>query len=143
MNPFNQSTRRSFLQTTGKIVAVSALAGVKIPAVHAAGSERINAALIGCGGRGTGAASNAMSVSGPPIELVAMADVFDDKMKGSIDSLKGKHAAQFKVTPETAFVGFDAYKKAIDVLKAGDIVMMAPPPSSAMRMAATPSPSPG
>ena len=113
------TSRRSFLKTT---LAASALAGVKIPAVHAAGSETIRAALIGAGGRGTGAASNALSVSGPPIELVAMADVFDNKMNSAVNQLKGKHAGQFKVSDETKFIGFDAYKHAIDVLKPGPVV---------------------
>jgi predicted dehydrogenase len=122
--PSAETSRRSFLKTT---LAASALAGVKIPAVHAAGSETIRAALIGCGGRGTGAASNAMSVSGPPVELVSMADVFESKINGSFNSLKSKHAAQFKATEDTKFVGFDAYKKAIDVLKPGDIAMFATP----------------
>ncbi|HRZ54085.1 MAG TPA: gfo/Idh/MocA family oxidoreductase, partial [Candidatus Paceibacterota bacterium] len=52
-------TRREFIASTGKAVAASALAGVAIPAVHAAGSDSIRVALIGCGGRGTGAAGNA------------------------------------------------------------------------------------
>ena len=54
------STRREFLKTTGRIAAASALAGVALPSVHAAGSDLIQVALIGCGGRGTGAADNAL-----------------------------------------------------------------------------------
>ncbi|MEQ1853819.1 MAG: twin-arginine translocation signal domain-containing protein, partial [Chthoniobacteraceae bacterium] len=77
----SQSTRREFLRTSGQIAAASALAGVSIPFVHAAGSETINVALVGCGGRGTGAAKNAMDQSGPPINLVAMADIFEHRME--------------------------------------------------------------
>ena len=74
----SSSTRRDFIKTTGKFAAVSALAGVAIPQVHAAGSDTIQIALIGCGGRGTGAADNALSTKSGPIKLVAMADVFED-----------------------------------------------------------------
>ena len=65
MNPIsNPSTRRSFLKTTTKVAAVSALAGVKIPFVHAAEDNTMRVALVGCGGRGTGAADNALAVAG-------------------------------------------------------------------------------
>src|SRR2546430_2637483 len=59
-----QSSRREFIKTTGRIAAVSALAGVTLPQVHAASSDTIQIALIGCGGRGTGAAENALSTKG-------------------------------------------------------------------------------
>ena len=73
------TSRRDFLKTTGKAAAVSALAGVSIPHVHAAGSDTIQIALIGCGGRGGGAAANALEAKGNQ-KLVAMADVFEDKL---------------------------------------------------------------
>jgi hypothetical protein len=133
MNPDSLShpttTRRNFLRTTGTIAAASALAGVKIPAVHAAGSDGLQVALVGCGGRGTGAASNALSVTGGPINLVAMADVFENKLKGSFDSLKSKHGNQVQVPDDKKFIGFDGYKNAMDCLKPGDIVAMATPPA--------------
>src|SRR2546430_7196517 len=66
------TTRREFIKTTGRIAAASALAGVAIPHVHAAGSSLIQVGLVGCGGRGTGAAGNALSSSGGPMKLVAM-----------------------------------------------------------------------
>ena len=91
------STRREFLKTSGQIAAASALAGVSIPFVHAAGSETINIALVGCGGRGTGAAKNAMDQSGPPINLVAMADIFQHRLQGSHDSLQKALPTQVKV----------------------------------------------
>ena len=74
----NQETnpsRRQFLTRTGRGAAVSALAGVALPPVHAAGSDTIHVALVGCGGRGTGAAMNALGVKNGGIKLVAMADV--------------------------------------------------------------------
>lgn len=68
------SSRRDFIKTTGRIAAVSALASVAIPHVHAAGNDTIQVALVGCGGRGTGAADNALQTAGP-IKLVAMTDL--------------------------------------------------------------------
>src|SRR3974390_1613953 len=82
------STRREFIKTTGRIAAASALAGVALPHVHAASGDLIQLALVGCGGRGTGAAANALEAKGGPLKLVAMADVFDDKLNGSYENLK-------------------------------------------------------
>lgn len=116
--------RREFIKTA---VAVSALAGVKIPAVHAQGSETLNIALIGCGGRGTGAAKNAMDQTGPPINLVAMADVFEHRLKNSFENLSKQNASQVKVKDDQKFIGFDAYKKAIDCLKKDDVAIFTTP----------------
>src|SRR5258705_6418136 len=121
MSPMNQnqdsqdflSSRREFIKNTGKIAAASALAGVAIPHVHAAENNTIQVALIGCGGRGSGAADNALSVQNGPIKLVAMADVFDDRMKTSHESLVAAHPNQVDVPAERRFIGFDAYKKAM------------------------------
>ena len=77
------SSRREFIKTTGRIAAVSALAGVTLPQVHAASSDTIQVALIGCGGRGTGAAANALATNGGTVKLVAMADVFENRLNGS------------------------------------------------------------
>ena len=84
--PTDQSmaTRREFLKTTGRIAAASALAGVAVPSVHAAEQNTIQLALVGCGGRGGGAAANALSVKNGPIKLVAMADVFPDRLQGML-----------------------------------------------------------
>jgi predicted dehydrogenase len=123
------SSRRDFIKTTGRIVAVSALAGVALPQVHAAGSDEIQVALIGCGGRGTGAASQALSTRSGPIKLVAMADVFEKRMAGSYAELKKNHASQVEVPEDRKFLGFDAYKKAMDCLKPGDVVIFATPPA--------------
>lgn len=125
----NASSRRDFLKTTGRIVAVSALAGVALPQVHAAGSDEIQVALVGCGGRGTGAASQALSTKSGPIKLVAMADVFEQRMTGSYAELKRNHASQVNVPEDCKFIGFDAYKKAMDCLKPGDVVILATPPA--------------
>lgn len=117
------SSRRQFLKTTA---AASALAGVQIPFVHAADSEVISIALVGCGGRGTGAARNAMEQSGPPINLVAMADVYEHKLDGSHNAISKALPNQTKVD-DRKFIGFDGYKKAIDCLKKGDVVLLTTP----------------
>ncbi|HEY5913747.1 MAG TPA: Gfo/Idh/MocA family oxidoreductase [Verrucomicrobiae bacterium] len=125
-----QSTRREFIKTTGRLAAASALAGVTLPAVHAAGSSLIQVALVGCGGRGSGAAANALStVKQGPVKLVAMADVFEDRLNGSYEGLKRHSADNVEVLQDRKFIGFDAYKKAIDCLKQGDIVILTTPPA--------------
>src|SRR5262245_52515290 len=117
MNDTLEPTRRDVLTTTGKVAAASALAGLVLPAVHAAENNTLQVALIGCGGRGTGAAINALSTKQGPTKLVAMADVFDDKMKDSYNEISRHRSKQMDVKGRQ-FIGFDAYKKAMDCLKA-------------------------
>lgn len=122
-------SRRDFLKDTGRAAGVSALAMSAMPAVHAAGSDEIRVALIGCGGRGSGAAVNALSTKSGPIKLVAMADAYADRLQSSYDNLKG-HPVVGKlvdVPKERRFVGFDAYRKAMDVLKPGDVAIFTTP----------------
>ena len=121
------TSRREFIKTTGRIAAVSALAGVTLPHVHAAAGGTLQVALIGCGGRGTGAAANALDTSGGPVKLVAMADVFEHRLTGSYDTLKGSHADKVDVPNDRKFIGFDAYQKAMDCLKPGDIAIFTTP----------------
>lgn len=125
----NDISRRDVIKATGGLAAASVFAGVAIPAVHAAEKNTIQVALVGCGGRGTGAAINALSTQQGPVELVAMADLFPDKMARSVRSIKRRNPKQFKVTEEKQFLGFDAYKKAIDCLNPGDVVIFATPPA--------------
>src|ERR1044071_3385965 len=132
MSPMNeipniQTSRREFIKNTGKLAAASALAGVAIPHVHAAENNPIQVALIGCGGRGTGAAANALSVKACPIKLVAMADVFDNRLKGSYEAIKRNNGELVDVTEDRKFIGFDAYQKAMDCLKPGDVAIFATP----------------
>jgi len=126
-SPLDAMPRRGFLKTAGTAAAASVLAGVKIPAVHAAGSEIMNIALVGCGGRGTGAAKNALDQTGPPINIVAMADVFEHRLKNSFENLSKQNPTQVKVPDDQKFIGFDAYKKAIDCLKKGDVAIFTTP----------------
>ncbi|MGE3818277.1 MAG: Gfo/Idh/MocA family oxidoreductase [Isosphaeraceae bacterium] len=127
--PSPGTSRRSFLKTTGQVAAVSALSGVTIPSVHAAENNTIQIALIGCGGRGTGAAANALLTNGGPIKLVAMADVFRDKLDTSYDDLKEQHSDKVDVPEDRKFIGFDAYKKAMDCLNPGDVAILTTPPA--------------
>jgi predicted dehydrogenase len=89
----------------------------------------MNVALIGCGGRGSGAADNALRVRQAPLKLVAMADVFEDRLKSSYANLKGMHENKVDVPEERKFIGFDAYKKAMDCLRPGDVAIFATPPA--------------
>src|SRR5437667_8854107 len=114
------TTRREFIKTTGQLAAVSALAGVTLPHVHAAGSSLIQVALVGCGGRGSGAADQALASTGGPTKLVAMADVFEDRLNSSYKGVKEKRGDSVDVPTERQFIGFDGYKKAMDCLKPGD-----------------------
>jgi predicted dehydrogenase len=125
-------TRRDFLQHAGRFATVSALAGITVPYVHAAGSDLIQVALIGCGGRGTGAAGQALLTKSGPMKLVAMADVFDQRLQTSHDRLTKQFQASpalLDVPPDRRFLGFDAYQQAMDVLKPGDVVILATPPA--------------
>ena len=81
-------TRRELLKNTGRVAAASALAGVAVPHVHAAEDNTIQLALVGCGGRGTGAASDALYTKAGPVKLVTMADVFDSKLSSSYQAIK-------------------------------------------------------
>ena len=121
------SSRRQFLQCTGRMAAATTLAGLAVPSVHAAGDNTLQVALIGCGGRGTGAAANAMSVKQAPVKLVAMVDVFEGSLQGSLNNLKQQFPEQVDVPPDRQFIGFDGYRKAMDCLKPGDIVILTTP----------------
>ena len=119
-------SRRDFLQNTGRIAAASALASVTTPYVHAAEDNTIQVALIGCGGRGTGAVVNALNVKQGPIKLVAMSDVFEHRLQNSFNNLK-KFGDKIDVPQDRQFIGFDGYQKAMDCLKPGDIAIFATP----------------
>ena len=139
--PKQSSSRREFLKRTGRLAATSALAGVAIPHVHAGEDNTIRLALIGAGGRGTGAALNALSVPNGPTKLVAMADVFSERMMSSCKILVqriaqslmpgkgGKLSDLLDVPQDRQFLGFDGYRKAMDLLSPGDIVILTTPPA--------------
>ncbi len=118
-------SRRTFL----KAATTSALAGVVLPHVHAGEASTIQLALVGCGGRGGGAAANALKTSGGPMRLVAMADVLDSRIKTAHGALVNEFGDQIDVPPERRFIGFDGYRKAMDSLSKGDIVILTTPPA--------------
>ena len=117
------NTRREFLQQTAKAAAATAFVSAATHA-HARGSGKIKIALVGCGGRGTGAASQSL-VTETDIELVALADIFEDKAKSARKILGDKHPGQVNVADDHIFTGFQAYKQAMAV---ADVVLCATPP---------------
>jgi len=122
-----QQSRRRFLGVSGGLAAGSALASAWLPRAHAAENNELKVALIGCGGRGTGAAHNALSTAGPT-KLWAMADVFENRMKGSIANLEKNHADKIALE-DRRYVGFDAYRKAIDAIAPGGVALLCTPPA--------------
>lgn len=124
------------------VAAGSVLAGVALPHVHAADDATIHLALIGCGGRGCGAVGNAMSAgglvlgddggtprsqgsgAGGPMKLVAMADLRQDRLDGAHGTLSKTLGDWVDVPQERRFRGFDAYKRAIDCLRPGDVALL-------------------
>lgn len=118
-------TRRNFLKASAVTVAGTALAGSVSRTAHAAGSDEIKFCVIGCGGRGTGAAAQIMNTKGN-CKLVAVADAFENKAKGAVDRLSKMHPEKVAVTPDCVFSGLDAYKKAID--SGCDLAVIATPP---------------
>lgn len=135
-------TRREFLKTSGTAVLSTALAAGLARPGYTAEDNTIRVALVGCGGRGTGAAANALATKSGPIKLIAMADVFENRLTRSYDALKsaatrsqgsadtwimGFESSQVDVPPDRRFLGFDAYKQAMDCLKKGDVVILATP----------------
>ncbi len=121
------SSRREFLKNTGCIAAATTLAGMAIPRVYAAEDNTIQVVLVGCGGRGTGAAADALNVQQGPVKLVALSDVFENRVKGTYTGLKERFGDKVDVPADRQFVGFDGYQKAMDCLKPGDIAIFATP----------------
>lgn len=122
------ATRRDFLKHTGRLAAATTLVSAAAPWVHAGEDNTIRVALVGCGGRGIGAAVDALSVKNGPIQLVALADVDAPAVANAFGKLSGQFASQVDVPAERQFVGFDGYQKAMDCLKPGDVVILATPP---------------
>lgn len=122
-SPLSKPSRREFISSTSKVVAATTLAGMALPHVHAAENNTIQMAIIGCGGRGTGALGNAFDSTGGPLKLVAMADLVDDKLKSSYEALHS-YADKVDVPEDRKFLGFDAYRKAMDCLRPGDVAVL-------------------
>ena len=127
MSDSSTATRRDFLKASAAVTTAAAIAG---PLIRPAGafvsaSDEIKIGLIGCGGRGTGAAGQALSTEGP-VKLVAVADAFEDQARKAVKNLKGEHADRVDVKDDNVFVGFDAYKHCID--SGIDLILIATSP---------------
>ncbi len=123
--PQNRTDRRTMVKATAAAAGLAVIPAALGRAADVAGTESINVGLVGCGGRGTGAAFNALDAS-PNARLVAMADVFPDRLQSARNNLV-KRGDQCRVTDEDCHVGFDAYQKLMardDV----DVVILATPP---------------
>src|SRR5882757_1334013 len=124
MTPETASSRRTFLQASAATVAATS---VLLPGAYAAGNDTLRVGLVGCGGRGTGAAKQALRAD-PKVKLVAMCDAFMDCLDGSLSELKNIKdiVAKIDVTPDRCFDGFDGFQK---LLACGvDVVLLCTPP---------------
>lgn len=122
-----KESRRNFVKGTALLSTGLLLPTMKIEAMaNVFNEKKLKLALVGCGGRGTGAANQALEAD-DNIELVAMADAFEDRLNSSLGSLSEKYEGTGKVNVKdrNKFYGFDAYKKAIDM---ADVVILATPP---------------
>lgn len=128
-NTHGGANRRDFIKTGTTFAAATGLTSTLARSVHAAEDNKIRVALIGCGGRGTGAAENALSVDNGEIELVAMADVFENRLSSSYAKLKEGFPNKVDVPKDRQFVSFDGYKKAMDTLRPGDVAILTSPPA--------------
>jgi len=115
-----KATRRDFLKTSTAAASAAAL-GAMASGAYAAGSDVIRVGVVGCGGRGTGAALNAMNAD-PGVRLAALGDVFLDRARGKIDGLKKQKPNQVVVDEAHCFGGLDAYRRVIECV---DVVLIA------------------
>ncbi|MFN7137921.1 MAG: Gfo/Idh/MocA family protein [Limisphaerales bacterium] len=123
----HQSSRRDFIKTSGTLTVGTALASsLSFPNVLRGEQlgDRLKVGLVGCGGRGTGAANQALNAD-PNTELYAMADVFEDRMNTSFQSLHKIHTQRVNVSADRKFIGLDAYKR---VIESCDVILLTTPP---------------
>ncbi len=122
-NAMIPSTRRSFLKTTAVAASAAAFTASNVNRFgYAAGSDEIKVGLIGCGGRGSAAANDAMDAD-PGVKVIALSDIFADKVQKTLQGLKDRKPEQTVVKDDHCFVGFDAYQKVID--SGVDVVLIA------------------
>lgn len=120
----DSTSRRDFIKKSSMLVAGGAVVGGNLSiarAAHAFGSDTIKIGLVGCGGRGTGAAVQALNTMtktdinpNGEVKLVAMGDAFADRLQACYRTVKGQHGNHADVPKDRQFVGFDAYKNVID-----------------------------
>jgi myo-inositol 2-dehydrogenase/D-chiro-inositol 1-dehydrogenase len=122
------TSRRQFLDQSASVAVGATIAcQIGLPNIVSGfgGGNRLRVGLIGCGGRGTGAAVQALKAD-QDVELSAMGDLFDDQVQSSLTNLRKEIPDKIKVTPERCFLGFDAYQKVID--SGVDVVLLCTPP---------------
>lgn len=119
-----ENSRRDFIKTSALVTGGLITSPFVLPGAYAAPVNELKLALIGCGGRGTGAAFQALA-TGHNIKIVAMADAFRDRLDTAYNALKEKYGDKLAVSEEMKFVGFDGYK---DAIAQADVVILATPP---------------
>ena len=130
--PGGMTSRRDFIKRSSLLMAGGAVAGAVTSqldiarAAHAYGSDTVKVGLIGCGGRGTGAAIQAMNTTGGEVKLVAMADAFANRVQVCLRSVKSQHPDKLDVPRDRQFVGFDAFRQVLE--SDIDMVILATPP---------------
>ncbi|MGF1581886.1 MAG: Gfo/Idh/MocA family protein [Gemmataceae bacterium] len=126
-NNTNNSSRRDFLKASTVTASTLAAAATVAPYVHAQGNAELRVGLIGCGGRGTGAAKNALRAD-RNVKLVAMGDMYQDRLNGSLAGLRSEADIRNKVDVprERQFTGWNAYQQVIN--SGVDVVLLATPP---------------
>ncbi len=120
------ASRRDFLKVSAAAAGAALTSGLIVPHVHAAGGDTLKVGLIGCGGRGTGAAGQALRAD-RNVKLVALADAFPDRLERCLNDLRKESdiADKIAVDKDHCFVGFDGYKSVIENV---DVVLLATPP---------------
>lgn len=125
-SPAPSSSRREFLKTSSSVLAAAAAMPALRAGVHVAHRDTLRVGLIGCGGRGSGAAVNALKAD-PQVRLTAMGDAFADRIERSLAGLAETDVAdRVDVPPGRRFTGFEAYRQVID--SGVDVVLLAEPP---------------
>jgi predicted dehydrogenase len=133
-NPEGGHSRRDFLKATGAAAGAAAAASLFPSGVFAAGSDPIRVGLIGCGGRGSGAADNVMH-SAPNVSIIALADAFEDRLDGcrggllklADDNDIKQLGNRVDLPQERCFVGLDAYRKLLDIPDINYVILATPP----------------
>lgn len=126
----HEFSRRNFLKNSGILSAAATLPLINpVGKVHAGEKNKIKVAIVGCGGRGSGALRQALAAD-PNTVFWAAADAFEAKASNMVNALEAaaQNKDQIQVTPDRIFHGLDGYKKAIDSLDPGDVIILATPP---------------
>ncbi|MEO6034065.1 MAG: twin-arginine translocation signal domain-containing protein, partial [Verrucomicrobiota bacterium] len=120
-NLLNSTSRRNFIKTSA-VLGGALISPLGFSSSAAPNDEKLKIGLIGCGGRGTGAASQALNAD-KNVVLIAMADILPESLSNSLNSLKKENGDKVQVAPDHSFVGLDAYQKVIG--SGVDVVLLA------------------